>query len=110
MSVNIKDNTSSITLMSIRNANLSLRFMLEDIEKISTPVTPKKEGNLRRDILKTVLGLKGTIKWLKDYAVFQEVKQFKNYTTPGTGPHYAENSVVKVASKSDVYFKKAGLI
>lgn len=110
MSVKVNDNTATLVTDSLRGANLALRFMLEDIERVAQPVTPKKEGNLRKDILKSVLGLRGTIKWQKGYAIFQEKKQFRNYTTPGTGPHFAENSVMKITSKSDEYFRKARLI
>lgn len=110
MSVKIHDNTATIVTDTLKGANLALRFMLEDVERIARPVTPKKEGNLRKDILKSVLGLRGTIKWDKNYAIYQEKKQFKNYTTPGTGPHYAENSVKQVVANADKYFKKARLI
>lgn len=110
MSVKITDNTATIVTDNLRNANLALRFMVEDVERIARPVTPKKMGNLRKDILKTVIGLRGTIKWDKKYAIYQEKKQFKNYTTPGTGPHYAENSVKQVVDNAEKYFKKARLI
>lgn len=110
MSVKVSDNTATITTSTLKGANLALRFMLDDIDKTSRPVTPKKLGNLRNDILKSVLGLRGTIKWEKNYAIFQEKKQFRNYTTPGTGPHFAENSVIKVTRKSEEYFRKARMI
>lgn len=108
--VNITDNTVKIRTDYSRNINLAIRYMVDDIERVAYPVTPKDKGNLRRDILKTVLGHKGTIVWGKNYAVYQEKKRFKNYTTPGTGPHFAEKSVEKVVSKSEDYFKRANLI
>lgn len=110
MSVKVDDNTATIVTDSLKGANLALRFMLDDIDRVANPVTPKKEGNLRRDLFKSVQGLRGTIKWQKGYAAVQEKKQFKNYTTPGTGPHYAENAVKKVTARSQEYFKKARLI
>lgn len=110
MSVKVEDNTARIIVDSTKGANLALRFMLDDIDRAARPVTPKKQGNLRNDIVKSVLGLRGTIKWEKNYAIFQEKKQFRNYTTPGTGPHFAENSVKKIVNKADDYFRKARLI
>lgn len=110
MSVKIEDNTAHIITDTTKGANLALRFMLDDIDRAARPVTPKKAGNLRNDIVKSVLGLRGTIKWGKNYAIFQEKKKFRNYTTPGTGPHFAENSVVKITKKSEEYFRKARMI
>ena len=62
------------------------------------------------DIVKQVLGLKGKIVWGKNYAIYQESKQYRNYTTPGTGPHFAENSVKEVVRNSESIAKKVGLI
>lgn len=109
MSVRYTDNTAKIISDTAKGANLAVRFMLDDIDRSAFPITPKREGNLRRDILKSVLGTKGTITWGKRYAIYQESKQYANYTTPGTGPHYAEKSVHKVADNYQVYFKKANI-
>lgn len=70
-----------------------LRSFMDSVINKSTPITPKKRGNLRQDILKQVSGLSGKLIWGKDYAIYQEKKQYKNYTTPGTGPGFAEKSV-----------------
>lgn len=110
MLVKITDNTPIIIANTTRSSNLALRFILDDIDRVANPVTPRKRGNLRGDILKTVLGLRGTIIWGKNYAIYQEENQFRNYTTPGTGPHYAENSVKQVADNVNKHFKKARLI
>lgn len=110
MSVRVTDNTARIITDTSLGANLALRFMLDDIDRIANPKTPKKEGDLRSGITKTVLGLKGKIAWNKSYAAIQENNQFVNYTTPGTGPHFAENAVKKVLSDSESYFRKARLI
>jgi len=109
MSVKYTDNTAKITTDASKGINLAIRFMLDDIDKTANPVTPKRLGDLRRNIVKNVLGHKGTIVWGKNYAIYQEVKQYTNYTTPGTGPHYAEKSVKKVVGNYSVYFKKAGV-
>lgn len=108
--VSITDNTAKIFFEDTQNAALAIRYMLDAIDFTANPRTPKREGNLRKDILKTVVGTKGSIKWQKNYAYFQEAKQHGRYTTPGTGPHYAENAVRQVVDHADVYFKKARLI
>lgn len=110
MSVHITDNTVRIKIDTTRGASLALRYMVDDIDRIANPRTPKKLGNLRKDLLKQVIGLHGRIEWRKRYAAIQEKKQFKNYTTPGTGPHFAENAVRKVAKDHLKYFRKARVI
>jgi hypothetical protein len=82
--------------------SMFLRLMEDEVIDISTPKTPKRTGRLRSDILKQVLGLKGKIKWGKDYAARLETMQFKNYTTPGTGPHFAERAVKLAAETKTV--------
>lgn len=110
MSVKITDNTRTITNDTKSKSSIFLRLMADEIVAIALPKTPKKMGNLRRDILKQVLGLSGKIVWGKNYAAKQEVTQFKRYTTPGTGPHYAENSVNAGVTRTTSVAKKAGLI
>lgn len=109
MSYRKTTNTALILSETNSNTSLALRFMIEDIHRIANPKTPKDKGNLRADVIKSVNGLRGRIEWSKEYAVYQEYKQFTNYTTSGTGPHYAENSVVDVVQRSRSYFRKAGI-
>jgi len=109
MSVRITDNTSKILNETKIKANVFLRLMTDEVVNESTPKTPKKSGRLRSDITKSVLALKGKIVWGKKYAAKQETTQFKNYTTAGTGPHYAENAVRKAVNKTSSIAKKAGL-
>lgn len=109
MSVQVKDHTNQIKSEFDQKASIFLRIMADEIVNISTPKTPKKTGRLRMDVLRQVLGLHGKIVWDKKYAVQQEVKQFKNYTTPGTGPHYAENSVKIGVGRTNAVAKRAGL-
>lgn len=110
MSVKIKDNTTMIILQTQRNASLALRFMLDDMHSIANPKTPKDKGILRNDVLKTVNGLRGTIKWLAKYAIYQELKKFNNYTTSGTGPNFAKNSAESIAKSPQAAMRKARLI
>ena len=110
MSYKITDNTAKIKNNTQVKASIFLRNATDKIIDISTPNTPKKTNRMRLDIIKSVLGLKGKIVWGKKYAVFQEVKQFKNYSTPGTGPHFAENAVKEVVKLTRNLAKQAGLI
>jgi hypothetical protein len=88
--------------------------MLEAIHRESTPKTPMLTGQLRADVKKEVTGTRGKIRWGKFYAYYQErgytSGPVKRYTTPGTGAHFAEQSVAKVAKDHRTHFKKAGLI
>lgn len=110
MSVKIIDNTSQISSNTEQRASIFLRTAADEMINISTPKTPKDKGNLRNDILKQVLGLKGKVVWNKNYAVFQEKKQYRNYTTPGTGPHFAENAAKELVTRTESIARKVGLI
>lgn len=109
MSVKVTDNTTKIKNDFKIKSNVFLRIVADEIVNVSTPKTPKKTGRLRSDITKQVLALHGKVVWGKRYAAKQETTQFKNYTTAGTGPHYAENAVRKVVSKTATILKRAGL-
>lgn len=110
MSYSFTDNTKKIEDDISIKASVFLRKLCDEVISIAEPNTPKDRGNLRADVIKQVLGLKSIISWGKNYAIYQETKQFKNYTTPGTGPHFAENAVNEAIKKSDRIAKSAGLI
>lgn len=110
MSVKIVDNSRQVILDNTVKVNLWLRFMADEVVKASTPVTPKKAGNLRRDIVKSVVGLTASIRWGKSYAQVQQFVQHQNYTTPGTGPHFVEAGVKGAVSKIPEIARKVGLI
>lgn len=109
MSVKVQDNSKTIVANADAKYAIALRNMLKEIGNISEPKTPRRFGNLRENILKQVLGLRGTIVWRQNYAVYQEEKKFKNYSTPGTGPHYARDAVKTVVEDSQRFFKEAGV-
>jgi len=106
----VTDNTSKIINDIESKASIFLRMISDEIIKISTPKTPKKTGRMRMDVVRQVLGLKGKVKWGKNYAVYQETKQFKNYSTPGTGPHFAEDSARESVTKTSDIARRANLI
>lgn len=109
-SVRVTDNTKNIFNDIQQKASIFLRVMADEIVTLSEPLTPKKTGRLRMDIVKQVLGLQAKIKWGKGYAIYQESKQFKNYTTPGTGPHFAQKGVKAGVRRTTDVAKRAGLI
>ena len=114
MSVKITDNHPKIQASTSQAVNLALRFMVDAIDKQAFRKTPKDQGELRKNILKNVSGHSAFIKWKSEYAAYQErgytSGPVRRYTTPGTGPHFAENAVDKVTSQANVYLKKARVI
>lgn len=110
MSVKITDNTKNVERNITTRSNVFLRMFADDVERVSEPRTPKRLGFLRRSTIKQVLGLHGSIVWNKKYAAKQETTQFKNYTTPGTGPHYAEDAVRSVLKRTLEIARKAKLL
>jgi len=106
----VTDNTNNVINELTQKASIFLRMMSDEIVNISTPITPKKSGRLRMDVVKQVLGLNGKIMWGKNYGVYQEEKQFKNYTTPGTGPHFAKKGAEGGVEKTQSIAKRSGLI
>lgn len=119
MSVKVTDNTPKVRLDMNTKVDLFLRFFMDSVDAIAEPRTPKKEGELRRGTLKTVGGgmmnRSGQMVWLKEYAAAQEVGTtrghvIRNYTTPGTGPHFALNAVTKAILGQNVVLRKVGLM
>jgi hypothetical protein len=109
MSAKFTDNSAQIKADMRRKISLALRFIIEDVDKTSNPNTPKRKGDLRNQKLKQVLGMHASIAWVRSYAGIQETKQFRNYTTPGTGPNFARDAVEAVISRAEQHFRKAGL-
>lgn len=107
----IHDKTANIQTHMKTNVPLAIRFMLNDIKEISSPITPMLTGDLRRNITIRAGGKRGSIKWGQKYAEYQErgytSGEVKRYTTAGTQAHFAEESVVKVTRNSEDYFRRA---
>lgn len=101
MSFTIHDRTPQVTAKIGQQTSLGLRLWSEAVVKTATPRTPKDTGDLRNRVLKQVLGGKGKIVWQVPYAKFQERGfgrgPIRNYTTGGTGAHFAENTVKELA-------------
>lgn len=110
MAYRSKSNINNVTNQLKVRTNVFLRLMTDEIVRNSDPKTPKQTGDLRRSILKQVLGTSAVVVWNKEYATRMEKIQFQNYTTPGTGPHYAENAVKAAYKDSERVARNAGLI
>lgn len=107
MSVRVEDYSSRLLASFRQSGAMALRTVVDEIERESRPNTPKDKGDLRNNVVKSVLGLRAKIMWRQNYAIFQEEKQYSNYTTPGTGPHFAENAVRKVVERSNNILKRS---
>lgn len=117
MSVKIQDFTGNIKNQTKQKASIFLRIACDKVVETARPNTPKDKGNLRQDVLKQVLGLHATLDWRKVYASYQErgmrrdgTRRVKNYTTPGTAAHFAENAVKEVVAKTNIIAKMANLL
>lgn len=110
MAVKITDYSAKIESDLLQKGSLFLRLAAEEVVNLSQRKTPKKTGRLRMDVIKQALGNNAKIIWGKKYAIYQEEKQFKKYTTPGTGPHFARNAINDVVKNTNGLVKKAGLI
>lgn len=117
MAVKVTDNTVQFEHKVTQKSSLFLREFAEQVVNVAQPNTPKDRGNLARDVVKQVLALKGKIKWDKVYASYQErgmrrdgTHRVRNYTTPGTGPHFAKNAINTVVKRESQIMRKVGLI
>lgn len=117
MSLRIIDKTIEVKSFTSQKANIFLRLMSDKLIELSEPNTPKRKGNLRTDILKQTLGLKSKVIWGKGYAAYQErgarkdgSRAVRNYTTGGTGAHFAENAARKLPEYIYDVARKAGML
>ncbi len=108
--VRITDNTPRLIGDIRQKASIFLRTAAEQIVTESTPNTPMDTSRLRNDVLKQANGLHAIVKWAKNYAKFQEEKQYEHYTTAGTGPHFALNAVKKIVGNTLTIARSVGLI
>lgn len=93
-----KDNSASqILLVKQAETEIPAEFV-RLYKKNVVGKTPMKTGALRRSIITQAIGSRAQIGWRSAYAGAQEAGQhagsgpYKNYTTPGTGPHFARDA------------------
>lgn len=108
---------------------------LRRFRKNVIPLTPLKTGALRRSIITRQLGGTAEVSWRAPYALAQNegghtvprsVKginpatgrgstiaagyyRYRKYTTPGTGPHYANEAYVRTNSELPQIVRELGL-
>lgn len=116
MSYKIDDNSDLVRQKILARGNTFLRFFGERAVEISTPKTPYKVGDLSKNIVIQVHNLRYIIIWAMEYASFQErgsrrdgSHKVKNYTTPGTGPHFAKNAIKQALGEIGSIKRRAGL-
>ena len=110
MNYTLKSHVQAIESDALVRASIFLRGIADEVIKIAEPNTPSDTGRMKKDIIRQVTGLKAKIKWGKKYAIYQETTQFKQYTTPGTGPHFAENAINQAIASTNIIAKRSGLI
>ena len=117
MSAEIDDKTPQVKNEVSNQVSLMVRLMIEDLHRRSVSKTPMKEGNLRAMVAKQIVGKTGIIEWRAPYASYQErgmradgTRVVRNYTTPGTQAHYAEESVQEVINNLPEYITEVGIV
>lgn len=101
----VKNINSRVIGASIdNNFDLALQQIGEEVIREAEPNTPKKTGELRASAHLTNAGTRQiSVAWAADHAKKQEAgvssqgTPIQNYTTPGTGAHFAQNAINKVA-------------
>lgn len=115
MSVRVTDNSPHVKLTMNQRASVFVRLMMDEAHRQSVPITPKKSGRLRSDVLKRAQGKRGVMEWRKGYAGPQERGivggryPVRNYTTAGTGPKFAQKGVLKGVNRTQQIAKRARL-
>lgn len=113
MAVKVRNNTAKLKTKIENNTAVMIRLVLRDVHAQAEPNTPMRTGNLRAQVVEQALGKSGHIQWNAKYATYQEDGSQGtpwNYTTQGTGPHFAENAVNDVVGQLDRYARKSNLI
>lgn len=90
MKTNIKIDLGPTTKQIKRLTTKGLNVLANQIESDSNRYAPKLTGDLRSQSFVTFDNKK--IIWNAPYAARMYYNQYKNYTTPGTGPKWVEKA------------------
>ena len=113
--VTITDKADEVATIFDSRADRAMGLMVRAVKSEAKLNTPADTGQLRRNVsTKRIAFRKHEAKWEKEYASVQEAGVIKgtrisNYTTPGTGPGFAERAAKKVVNDGRRYMKQAGL-
>lgn len=77
-------------------------------------LTPRDSGALRRSIITQAIGTRAQIGWRSAYAKIQNQPEdygvvYKNYTTAGTGSHFAEKAFRTTTAQMPQVLRQLGL-
>lgn len=130
------DNKIDYNITLLRRAETALPEEFVRLYKRNVvAITPRKTGALRRSIITQALGNRASISWRSAYAKAQDdgghtqshtVKginqrdgkggtimpgsyRYRNYTTPGTGPHFATIAFKATAAMMPAVYRQLGL-
>ena len=104
----LHDNSSYVKALMNNRIHLMNNNIGMEVKKNAMFTTPLKKGDLSTQVFVRSQGNVATITWEMPYASYQERGMradgshvIKNYTTPGTGPHFAYNAVHDTLSNFD---------
>ena len=92
------ENNAASNKLLIKQAETAIpQEFVRLFKKNVVSLTPKKTGALRRSIITQAVGSRAQIGWRSAYAKIQNQPEdygvvYRNYTTEGTGPHFAEKA------------------
>lgn len=110
------DHTAEAELLITRSGSALPRIFVEHYKRNVVAITPKRTGALRRSIVTRAVGYEAEIGWRLPYAIDQDAgvdritgRVYKNYTTPGTGPHFKDKAFRATILQVEPMFGEAGL-
>ncbi len=127
------NNIPGINMLLIRAKTEIPAEFVRRYKKNVVKITPYKTGALRRSIITQQLGDTANISWRQPYAAAQNqgfhtvatkrivnmggkyvtlqpgIYRYKNYTTAGTGPHFANTAYQKTQAEMPEAFRVLGL-
>lgn len=130
-----KDMTPGNTAILIRAETAVPQEFVKRYKKNVAPLTPMKTSALRRSIITQQLGNTADISWRSPYAIYQNrgwheqrnmvrgantrdggygtikpgLYHYSRYTTPGTGPHFADIAFQKTQNEMPAVMRELGL-
>lgn len=109
-----KDASSNNAKLLIRGESAIPREWLKRYKKNVVSLTPMKSGALRRSIITLASGNQANVSWRSRYAVVQNSPEsygltYRNYTTPGTGSHFANKAYARTNAEMPAVLRELGL-
>lgn len=128
-----ENNTPGNTMLLIRAETAIPAEFIRRFKRNAVAITPKKSGALRRSLITRQLGNTAEISWRSAYAGAQNqgshtvrekrvvnidgkfvtlmpgIYHYRNYTTPGTGPHFANIAFTQTQTEMPEVLRALGL-